>query len=222
MKEGCLIIFGIVLCLSSAGNPAAHTEVTYACDAVTEPASPWSIKMPALANDNGPVSASVPAQHRPKLDYLLTRQFILAPAGSSVDCLPECHKDYQEWVDAGKPACWCHPRQCYGDVDSIFDGDAKTGNYRVGPRDFNLLLAGWMVKEPPHGPGIASVQNGICADFAHDKAGDEKTGYFRVGLSDLNILIVNWLVKRPPKGRGIGSDCRSCKQESPRIPDDLP
>jgi hypothetical protein len=70
-----------------------------------------------------------------------------------------------------------------------------------------------MVKEPPHGPGIASVQNGVCADFAHDKAGDEKTGYFRVGVSDLDILVANWLVKRPPQGPGIPADCRSCKAQ---------
>lgn len=64
-----------------------------------------------------------------------------------------------------------------------------------------------MVKEPPYGPGVASIANGICADFAHDHSGSEKTGIYRVGPSDLNILITNWLIKEPPHGPGVPPDC---------------
>ncbi|UCG57204.1 MAG: hypothetical protein JSU70_20355, partial [Phycisphaerales bacterium] len=55
--------------------------------------------------------------------------------------------------------------------------------------------------------GIRSVEDGICADFDHDKGGSEKTGFYRVGPTDLNILIQNWLVKEPPHGPGLLADC---------------
>lgn len=211
MARAGLIILGLALCLGSTGDPTMRTEVRYACDVVAQSASPWPIKMLLHGDNNRRVSKRASTQHSQGPDHLLTRQFTLTPAGLTADCLPECHEDYQQWLDVGKPTCWCHPRQCHGDADGVFGGNAKTGHYRVGPLDLNLLLAAWMVKEPPHGPGIASIQNGICADFAHDRGGDEKTGYFRVGVSDLDILVANWLVKRPPEGPGIPADCRLCK-----------
>jgi hypothetical protein len=127
-----------------------------------------------------------------------------------VDCYPSCRKDYNEWVAVGKPDCWCCPRQCHGDADCERGGSAKTGYYSVGPSDLNLLVKAWMVKELPLGPGIASVPNGICADFAHDQGGSAKTGYYRVGPSDLNILVANWLRKEPPRGPGVKADCVDC------------
>lgn len=126
------------------------------------------------------------------------------------DCFAPCREDYDEWVDVGKPACWCHPAQCHGDADGLTGGSAKTGLYRVGPADLNLLISGWLMKEPPHGPGIASVPDGICADFAHNQGGSAKTGQYRVGPSDLNILISNWLVKEEPHGPGVNPDCLTC------------
>ena len=126
------------------------------------------------------------------------------------ECFPSCHPDYEQWVAAGKPECWCNPRQCHGETDSLAGGSAKTGSYYVGPLDLNVLLAGWLVTEPPFGPGIASVPNGICADFAHDVGGSAKTGIYRVGPSDLNILIANWLAKEAPFGAGVEADCLDC------------
>lgn len=122
-------------------------------------------------------------------------------------CLPESHEDYLEWMSLGRPDCWCYPRQCHGDADGLKEGGDKTGYYHVGPADLNILIAAWQIKERPMGPGIASIENGICADFAHDLAGSDKTGFCRVGPSDLNILVQNWLVKEPPDGPGVDPDC---------------
>ncbi|UCG58614.1 MAG: BACON domain-containing protein, partial [Phycisphaerales bacterium] len=122
-------------------------------------------------------------------------------------CMPRWHRDFGEWVDADMPNCWCYPRQCHGDADGLMSGSAKTGYYYVGPADLNVVIAGWLVKEPSHGTGIGSIPNGICADFAHDKGGSAKTGYYRVSPSDLRILIANWLVREPPHGPGIPADC---------------
>jgi hypothetical protein len=140
------------------------------------------------------------------------------------ECFPSDHADYDEWVAVGKPGCWCpdndpnaNPRQCHGNADNALGGDPKTGYFYVGAGDLAILLNAWMVLEPataptPSGPGIGSVTNGICADFAHDLGGDPKTGYFRVGASDLTILLNSWMVLEPataptPSGPGIPPDC---------------
>jgi hypothetical protein len=123
------------------------------------------------------------------------------------DLLAASHPDYLEWVSVGKPACWAYPRQCHGDADGLLEGNAENGYYYVGPADLEILTAAWQVKEPPFGPGIASVQNGICADFARDQEGDESAGYHRVGTTDLNCLVQNWLVKEAPDGPAVAGDC---------------
>ncbi|MBP7050326.1 MAG: hypothetical protein KBE65_04865 [Phycisphaerae bacterium] len=122
------------------------------------------------------------------------------------ELLASTHPDYAEWVAVGKPACWAYPRQCHGDADGRKE-TSDSGSYYVGVQDLNLLVAAWEVKEAPFGPGIASVTNGICADFAHDQDGSAATGYFRVGVTDLNILVANWLVKEAPDGPGVAGDC---------------
>ncbi|UCG58406.1 MAG: tandem-95 repeat protein [Phycisphaerales bacterium] len=132
---------------------------------------------------------------------------LVAPA---FECLPDCHADYLEWVAVGKPACWCYQRQCHGDADGVSGGSTKSGVYYVGPADLNVVVSSWLLKEPPHGAGISSVPNGICADFAHDAGGSTKSGLYRVGPTDLNILITNWLKKEPPHGPGIHPDCLNC------------
>ena len=127
--------------------------------------------------------------------------------GAVADLLPASHPDYAEWVAVGKPACWAYPRQCHGDADGQAEGSTKTGRYYVATSDLNVLVKAWQVKEPPFGPGIASIENGICADFARDEEGSAKTGFHRVGNSDLNRLVANWMVKEPPAGDGIPGDC---------------
>ncbi len=120
--------------------------------------------------------------------------------------------DYAEWVAVGKPLCWAYARQCRGDAD----GQAvttETGAYYVGTADLNILVNAWQVKEAPFGPGIASIEGGICADFGHDKEGNEQTGWYRVGTKDLNILIGSWLVKEPPAGPGVPADCAARVQQ---------
>jgi hypothetical protein len=127
--------------------------------------------------------------------------------GGSASLLSPTHPDYAEWIAVGQPACWAFPRQCYGDADGYSEGSSKSGYYYVGNNDLNTLLAAWQVKEPPFGPGIASIENGICADFAHDQEGNAKSGFYRVGNSDLNRLVANWTIKESPAGPGIPADC---------------
>ena len=130
------------------------------------------------------------------------------PVGGVVEVFSSSHPDYDAWVVAGKPECWAFARQCHGDADGQKQGSAKTGFFYVGTNDLNVLIAAWQVTEPPIGPGIGSVPNGICADFNRKQQGSTKTGFMRVGTDDLNILIANWLVKEPPAGPGIPSgDC---------------
>lgn len=81
---------------------------------------------------------------------------------SSPELPAAVRSDYAEWIAVGKPQCWTFPRQCHGDADGLQEGNAKTGYYYVGPNDLNILIAAWQVKEPPLGPGIATVANGIC------------------------------------------------------------
>jgi hypothetical protein len=115
--------------------------------------------------------------------------------------------DYAAWVAIGKPSCWCTDRQCYGDAANDLAGDPKNGYWYVGATDLGILTNAWLVKEPPQGPGIATITNGECADIAHDLAGDPKNGYWFVGATDLGVLTTYWLVKEPPQGSGIPSDC---------------
>ena len=129
----------------------------------------------------------------------------LAVAGA-INLLAKTHPDYAEWAAVGKPACWALPRQCQGDADGQAETDGS-GSYYVGQADLDMLLAAYEVKEPPFGPGIASIPNGICADFGRDTEGNDATGFHRVGATDLNILVENWLVKEAPEGPGVPADC---------------
>jgi hypothetical protein len=122
--------------------------------------------------------------------------------------------DKAEWEAVGSPKCWCCPRQCHGDTGLSIDdescgihGSPKTGYWYVGAPDLGVLIAGWKVKEDPDGPGIASITNGICADFDHTLHGSPKTGYWRIGAPDLGILLASWKLKEPPDDVGIPADC---------------
>ena len=126
----------------------------------------------------------------------------------------ECYAgrpDYDQWVEAGKPECWCYPRQCHGDADNAKQGGFVLGYWYVGSDDLDIMSAGWMVKDPLKGPGILGLEfNGVpvaCADFKHDKQGGFVLGYWRIGSNDLDEMSIYWMVKEPTKGPGTPADC---------------
>jgi len=141
----------------------------------------------------------------------------VALEGTSVTgCFPSGHPDYQAWLDAGAPSCWCYTRQCHGDVDGAATGGTKGGYWYVGDTELNLLIAAWKILEPndgnswPGGPGAASVydsgNNGLCANFDHVIDGGTKGGYWHVGDGDLNRLIAGWKVLEPNDGNSWPGD----------------
>ncbi|HOQ05957.1 MAG TPA: hypothetical protein PKY88_12180 [Anaerohalosphaeraceae bacterium] len=120
---------------------------------------------------------------------------------------PECVKStapfYADWVAFGKPNCWCYQRNCRGDINGTREGNAVTGYIWVYTQDLSTFLAAYGIKEPPKGPGVATITNGICADLNRTREGNAVTGYIRVYTQDLPILLANYGVKEPPKGPGV-------------------
>jgi hypothetical protein len=119
----------------------------------------------------------------------------------------ECFNDnlgnYAEWTTFGSPACWCFERNCHGDADGGKQGSPLAGYAYVFTNDLNKLIAGYGVKEPPQGPGILTITDGICADFKRDQQGSPLAGYSRVFTNDLNELIAWYGVKEAPQGSGV-------------------
>ncbi len=101
----------------------------------------------------------------------------------------ECYAgmpDYDQWVAAGKPECWCYPRQCHGDADGKTESSGKPPvTYWVGNNDLTILGTSWNKN-----PGDLGY-NG-CADFDHLTEGGGKVPIVRVGDNDLNILNTYW------------------------------
>lgn len=127
-------------------------------------------------------------------------------APQPTECVSSTAPFYADWVAFGKPACWCYAKNCKGDVDGKQQGNVIQGYTNVYTDDLAVLLAAYGVREPTKGPGIASIQNGICADFARNQQGNVIQGYARVYTDDLAILLANYGVREAPKGPGIG-DC---------------
>jgi hypothetical protein len=92
------------------------------------------------------------------------------------DCLKSSAPGYADWVAFGKPDCWCFRRQCRGDATGT-----KLG-YWVQSADLAILKAAWYKSDAV----LATVTNGICADFNHAKLG------YRVQSADLSILKTYW------------------------------
>lgn len=150
-----------------------------------------------------------------------TRGGLVLEDGNTVDvntscafqakCFPSGHPDYQAWVDACEPPCWCDVRQCHGDVDNFAEKDKKGRYFYVGYNDLNTLVPGWLTFEPPDGPGIATISwngiPGICADFGHDVEKDKKARVFHIGYNDLNILVGTWQDFEAPDGPGVEPNC---------------
>jgi hypothetical protein len=144
------------------------------------------------------------------LESVASANLIASGCAVSGDCFAGplvTQAEYDDWVLFGKPDCWCYANQCYGDTDGNKEGGKFTGWWYVGSADITLLSAAWKVKEPPKGPGIATITDGICADFDHQKEGGKFTGWWRVGSGDITIMSTNWKVKEPPKGVGLPADC---------------
>lgn len=140
------------------------------------------------------------------VDLSMATNIAVGASAAAAELLSASHPDYAEWIAVGRPACWAYPRQCHGDADGRKENTSAGVSY-VGQQDLNVLVAAWQVKEAPFGPGIAAIENGICADFAHDKEGSSTNGFYRVGVTDLNILVSNWLVKEAPQGAGVPANC---------------
>jgi hypothetical protein len=119
------------------------------------------------------------------------------------ECFSNNLGNYAEWVQFGRPDCWCYPYNCKGDADGTWEGTTKTGYKRVYLRDLNWLTRCYNIKEPPKGPGVGSIPGCICADFARDAEGTSKTALMRVYVHDLIILSTYYNVADPPKGPGL-------------------
>jgi hypothetical protein len=127
---------------------------------------------------------------------------------------------YDWWVHHGKPACWCYPRQCYGDANGEVEGNVGPGWKWVYIDDLNIFSRAYGVKEPPKGDGIATIFGpatatfpagdlGICADFNNAVEGNTGPGFKFVYIDDLNIFSVYYGVKEAPKtqdGREVAPD----------------
>jgi len=123
------------------------------------------------------------------------------------DCFPSAHPDYSNWVEVGKPDCWCYERQCHGDADNTHDGAANENKRRwVILADLNILSAGWNKKRTDM--TTEEFDAAICADFNHDHDGSANTNKRRwVTLDDLNILSSNWNKKETDAGVNVDPNC---------------
>jgi hypothetical protein len=105
---------------------------------------------------------------------------------TELDCFPDYHEDYPEWIATGRPNCWCYPRQCHGDADGKSQGKKK---YWVSTDDLDVLIAAW------NKPLELLSGNEICADFDQLPQGKKQ---YRVSTDDLDILIANWQIANGP------------------------
>jgi hypothetical protein len=103
-----------------------------------------------------------------------------------IECFPDDHPDYEEWVSVGRPECWCYPRQCHGDTDNAYQGK---NHYWVSANDLDLLVAAW------NKPLEELSGNEICADFDH---ATQDQNEYRVSTDDLEILVENWQIPDGP------------------------
>jgi hypothetical protein len=119
-----------------------------------------------------------------------TAQASLSPSG--VGCISPDHPDYDEWMEFGAPACWCHKRQCHGDADCKSQG---TEEYWVSTNDLDILIAAWNKHFALIDRRTVNNVPLICADFDHKAQGKKS---YRVSTNDLDILIHYWQVANGP------------------------
>jgi len=89
-------------------------------------------------------------------------------------CIGSSAPEYADWVEWGKPDCWCYARQCRGDING-----KKTLVYWVQLLDLQLLTAAYNKPDAQ----LALIPGGICSDVNH-----KKTLPYRVQLLDLQEL----------------------------------
>jgi hypothetical protein len=133
----------------------------------------------AGADSNGVVLEDL--EYSPRVVNLVDGCLELGPG----ECYPNTLADYQEWLDAGSPTCWCHTSnggitdyQCYGDAA----GESYYGLWRVYQPDVDVLAAAWKT-----GPGDDDWN--ACADVAHD---DYYGLGWRVYQSDVDRIACFW------------------------------
>jgi len=107
----------------------------------------------------------------------------------SPECFPDTHDDYEQWLKAGKPDCWCSEIQCYGDVDGV-QVVTKSGRWYVEYEELNCLADGWQRPDGQDGV-VYTWEQWRCADFDHEEE-VTKAGTWRVSYEDLNIISWNW------------------------------
>jgi len=110
------------------------------------------------------------------------------------ECFDSGHADYQEWLDAGSPECWCNKYHCYGDVDGLDEGSVKKGYYWVSYADLAAVTGSW--KDAAGDTNISgdypTAPGAICADVDRTEEGSVKKGYYRVSYGDLSLVTGNW------------------------------
>ena len=121
------------------------------------------------------------------------------------DCFPSTFTTYADWVNFGKPDCWCNSAvKATAKGDYQCDGDASgnpylTTGWRVYTDDLNIMAANWKKKMAPASPAADP-----CADISHK--GYLTTGW-RVYTDDLNIVAANWKKKAGTPPTGLAGNC---------------
>jgi hypothetical protein len=99
-------------------------------------------------------------------------------------CMRTIGQGYTNWVNAGKPDCWCYQFQRLGDVDGKEQGSGVTAK-RVGSVDFTLFT-------PVYGKKRSQlVGSDICSDLDHLDQGSGVTAK-AVGSVDFGIISTNY------------------------------
>jgi hypothetical protein len=100
--------------------------------------------------------------------------------GGIADWPPGSGSEYGDWVNYGRPSCWCYARQCRGDANNGIQGI-----FWVYTQDLQIL------KDAYARPDTFLPEGGICADFNH-----RPQAVFRVYTQDLAVL--KGYYARPP------------------------
>lgn len=88
------------------------------------------------------------------------------------ECVKSTASFYTDWVNYGKPDCWCYQRQCRGDANGT-----QSGPYWVSGADLTIFKNAFNKTDGSLPAG------GICADFNHAASGP-----YRVSGADLTIF----------------------------------